>query len=107
MQRSRRSATFRLDCVVSNVSGTSAALRQTAKKWPSPSVPPLRPPTRSLQGRGGAPLLCRRALLGELLLIGGLIARDLGLIGRDIAEPRRVIGIARFVDLVQVELAGV
>jgi hypothetical protein len=40
-----------------------------------------------------------------LLLVGGLIPGDLGLVGGEIAEAGRIISVAGFVDIVQVELA--
>jgi hypothetical protein len=48
-----------------------------------------------------------QAFLGELLFIGCLITRNLGSIGGEIAEARRIIGVAGLVEFVQVELAGV
>src|SRR5881397_3237637 len=49
----------------------------------------------------------RGAFFGELLLVCRLQVRDLRLIRSGIAETRRIVRIAWFIDLVQVELAGV
>ena len=55
----------------------------------------------------GSNLMRCRVFFRELLFIGRLITRDLGFIRGEIAEARRIVGIARLVNLVQIELACV
>src|SRR5437867_9738621 len=47
----------------------------------------------------------RGAFFGELLLVCRLQVRDLRFVRSEIAEARRIVRIAWFIDLVQVELA--
>src|SRR5205085_7077247 len=50
--------------------------------------------------------LCARHFVLQLLAIGVVIALNLCAIGAGVTEPRRVVRIARLVNLMQIELAG-